>query len=168
VRLEIDGETFSVLFGERVVVGRAGADLVVSSPSVSREHLSVRCGPSGPELCDEGSRNGTLLGGARIDVPVSVGSGIELALGGDVPLRAAPWGAGVRLDVAGQTLHAPLGPLRIGGLELRMGEERWLELEASGEPAVLGKLRVDRKIELCRGDEVRESPDGPVRLKVLE
>jgi hypothetical protein len=150
------------------VVGRAGADLVVASPSVSREHLTVRRGPRGPEVLDAGSRNGTLLGGARIDVPVSVGEGIELALGGDVPLRVSPWRSGVRLEVAGQTLHAPLGPLEIGGWKLTLGEDRWLELESTGAPALLGRLRVDQRIELCRGDELGESADGPLRLRVLE
>jgi hypothetical protein len=168
VRLEIDGETSVVLFGERVLVGRAGADLVVASPSVSREHLSIRRGSRGPEVIDEGSRNGTLLGGARIDVPVAVGSGVELMLGGDVPLRVAPWSSGVRIDVAGETLHAPLGALQVGSFELALGDDRWLELVAAAEPALLGGLRVEREIELCRGDEIRESAGGPARIRVIE
>jgi hypothetical protein len=168
VRLAIDGDPLELVFGERVMVGRAGADLVVASPSVSREHLCVRRGPRGPEVVDQGSRNGTLLGGARIDVPVSVGDGLRLELGGDVPLTVERWGPGVRLVVAGQTLHAPLGRLPVGGWTLALGDDHWLELDTAGSHALLAGLRVDRRIQLCRGDELRERADALPRLAVIE
>jgi hypothetical protein len=167
-RLALDGEPYDLVFGERVMVGRAGADLVVASPSVSREHLCVRQGPNGPEVVDQGSRNGTLLGGARIDVPVSVGGGLRLELGGEVPLTVEGWGPGVRLVVAGQTLHAPLGALPVGGWKLELGADHWLELDTAGSPALMAGLRVERRIQLCRGDELRESPDAAPRLVVIE
>ncbi len=168
LRLAIEGEELEVVFGERVVIGRAGADLVVPSPNVSREHLSIERGPDGPRVVDQGSRNGTLLGGARIDIPVSVGDGLSLALGGDVPLEISPWKTGVRLVVAGQTVHAPLGKLLIGGWVLDLGEDRWLELDTSGSPALLSGLRVDRRIELCRGDALCAEPGAEPRLRVIE
>jgi hypothetical protein len=167
VRLEIDGEITDVVFGQRIVVGRSGADLVVPSPSVSREHLSVRIGPNGPEVIDEGSRNGTLLGGVRIDVPISVGEGLELMLGGEVPLTVKPWHGGVRLEIGGQSLLAPLGPLPVAGWTLAVADDGWLELDAGAAPALLGGLRLDREIQLCRGDELREAVDSPIRLKVI-
>lgn len=167
VRLSLDGEPLEVLFGDQVMIGRAGADLVVASPSVSREHLLVRRGARGPEVVDQGSRNGTLLGGARIDVPVSVGAGLELELGGEVRLQIAPWQGGVKLEVAGQCVHAPLGPLTLDGWSLELASDRWLELEARGPGPLLSGLRVDQRIQLCRGDRLTEEVGGKVRLEVL-
>ncbi|MFN2319499.1 MAG: FtsK/SpoIIIE domain-containing protein, partial [Dermatophilaceae bacterium] len=42
-------------------VGRAGADLTIGDPSLSRSHLRVDVGPAGVTLTDLGSENGTLL-----------------------------------------------------------------------------------------------------------
>jgi len=84
--LVIDGQRLELCFGDSVVVGRSEAGINIGSPSVSREHLMIRRGTSGPEVVDLGSRNGTKLAGAQLDTPVSVGARLELVLGDEVTL----------------------------------------------------------------------------------
>jgi transcriptional regulator with PAS, ATPase and Fis domain len=57
------------------------ADLRLTDPAVSREHLRIMLGPSGVRLRDEGSKNGTHIGPARIhdltltgDMAVTIGA----------------------------------------------------------------------------------------------
>jgi pSer/pThr/pTyr-binding forkhead associated (FHA) protein len=54
---------------EPYVVGRSVAcDFVIDHPSVSRRHAEVRSGPTGLEVRDLDSRNGTFIGSERIAV----------------------------------------------------------------------------------------------------
>jgi len=165
VELELDGEKIQLVFGERVVIGRAGAAIVVVSPAVSREHLAISSGPNGPQVEDLGSRNGTLLRGVRVEAPVAVGGGIELALGGEVPVSIEPWKKGVRIRVASDDVCAPLGALEIDGWHIRTGTDDWIELEARA-PACLDGLWVDGVIELCTGDAIAASGSAAPRLRV--
>jgi hypothetical protein len=165
--LVIDGQRLELCFGESVVVGRGDAGINLGSPSVSREHLMIRRGRSGPEIVDLGSRNGTTLCGARLDAPVSLGKRLELLLGNEVRLMVEPWQAGVRLQLGERSVHAPLGPLSVGSWSIAPGVDGWLELAAQdGQPPWLGDLRAELTIELCKGDELREHRDGPVRMRV--
>lgn len=166
VALLVRGESRVFAFGEELIVGRADAPVVVASPVVSRAHLAIRRGPDGPVAVDLRSSNGTVLGGARIDVPVPVRDGLELLLGGEVPVEIAPDAGGVRLRVAGRVVHAPLGPLRIDDWWLEPGADGWLELRSEGPAPVLGKLRGSRRMQLCRGDVLRAVHDGEVLLEV--
>lgn len=166
LRLELDGVPTALAFGDRVIIGRADATLTIPSPAVSREHLELRSGASGPEAVDLGSRNGTLLRGVKLGAPLVLREPTELALGGEVPVILTPLPDGtIRIECGVELVHAPLGPLLVGGLSLTTGEDGWLELESSS--AFLAGLRVDGKVELCHGDEIAEAADGPVRVKVL-
>lgn len=166
IRLELDRTPTDLAFGERVVIGRADATLTIPSPAISREHLELRSGASGPEAVDLGSRNGTLLRGVKLGAALVLREPTELALGGEVPVILTPLPDGtLRIECGAEQVLAPLGPLLIGGLSLALAEDGWLELESSS--AFLAGLRVDGKIELCHGDEIAESADGPVRVKVL-
>jgi pSer/pThr/pTyr-binding forkhead associated (FHA) protein len=49
-----------------VVVGREGVDFVVDDDQMSRRHAAIRMGPSGVEIEDLGSLNGTFVDGERI------------------------------------------------------------------------------------------------------
>ncbi len=63
------------------VVGKGhGADLRLTDPSVSREHLRLVLTPSGMVVSDEGSKNGTIAAGMRIE-RVIVTSDLTLTLG---------------------------------------------------------------------------------------
>ncbi len=59
-----------VLTSPRVVLGRSGggADVEIPDPEVSRRHAALECYGEQFVLRDEGSRNGTFVGTARIDV----------------------------------------------------------------------------------------------------
>lgn len=168
-RVAIDGEALAVAFGDSITLGRAEATLVVEAPAVSRRHLEVRRAEAGPEVLDLGSSNGTLLAGARLDVPVAVGEGIELQLGGDVHVRIEPWRDGVRVVVGGQTVYAPLGSLLVGTWRIEpAADDAWLELVAPSEqPPWRGELRLDTRVQLLSGDAFSRKPGGAVCFEVL-
>ncbi|MBX3258573.1 MAG: sigma 54-interacting transcriptional regulator [Labilithrix sp.] len=71
---KIDQVSFIVGVGET-------ADLRLTDPAVSREHLRVTLGPSGLRIRDEGSKNGTYLGGTRVH-DVTLTSDAALQIGG--------------------------------------------------------------------------------------
>src|SRR5215813_10631377 len=71
---KVDQVSFVVGVGE-------SADLRLTDPAVSREHLRIFLEPNGVRIRDEGSKNGTYLGGTRIrdvtltgDAALSIGS----------------------------------------------------------------------------------------------
>ncbi len=72
-RVRVDSPTFVIGSGE-------GADLRLSDPTVSREQLRLSLLPTGVHLRDEGSRNGTWIGGLRI-ADATVGNDIGLEMG---------------------------------------------------------------------------------------
>ncbi|MBX3189309.1 MAG: sigma 54-dependent Fis family transcriptional regulator [Labilithrix sp.] len=70
---KIDQPTFVVGVGD-------SADFRLTDPAVSREHLRISLGPSGVRIRDEGSKNGTFLGGARVH-DMTLSSDAALVLG---------------------------------------------------------------------------------------
>lgn len=73
-----------VFDGERVVVGRgASSDLRLPDPSVSHKHASLRAQGGEWALVDEGSTNGTFVGGVRLapQVPRVVRAGDLVRVG---------------------------------------------------------------------------------------
>jgi pilus assembly protein CpaF len=68
--------------GTQVAIGRVRSnDLVLASPTVSSKHARLYRENGAWLVCDEKSTNGTLLNGARVEVPVPVGDGDELTVG---------------------------------------------------------------------------------------
>lgn len=63
-----DGENASLTFdGARVVIGRSdGSDVRLPDPSVSLRHASIRVEGTAFSLVDEGSTNGTWVGGVKL------------------------------------------------------------------------------------------------------
>jgi hypothetical protein len=75
--------------GSRCLVGRhAACDLRIDDPRVSAEHASIRWVGDHWELRDLGSRNGTFVGGRRLDPSerVPLAAGATFKLGADVEL----------------------------------------------------------------------------------
>jgi transcriptional regulator with PAS, ATPase and Fis domain len=71
---KIDQVSFIVGVGE-------SADLRLTDPAVSREHLRISLEPGGVRVRDEGSKNGTYLGGTRVH-EVTLTSDAALSIGG--------------------------------------------------------------------------------------
>lgn len=70
-----------VTVDETMDVGRAGDDLLLDDPTVSRHHLTVGPADGGLLITDSGSANGTRVDGERITEPVVVGPGSSIHLG---------------------------------------------------------------------------------------
>lgn len=171
VHLLLRDRPVDVVFGDNLVLGRTGAQVEVPSPAVSRAHLGVRRGEDGaPEVVDLGSRNGTLLGGARLAAALPVGSGVELSLGGSVSLRVEPREGGVLLALAAREILAPLGPFLICDGETRWslepGADDWLELSVEGGACWLDQLRVTGVVQLARGDVIRANKGSAPLVEV--
>lgn len=177
VALEIDGATAVYVLGERVVVGRGEVGIPIASRALSREHLSVERGPDGaPQVRDLGSRNGTLLAGARLGGPVPIGDGLELALGGEVPCSFELDASGaVVVNVGGARYVAPLGPLSVAGWVISLevapklvgGAPLVTLLSSESAPAFLGRFEVARRVQLAVGDALSSERGGAPKLLVL-
>lgn len=173
VVLELRGEPTRFVFGPEVTIGRARADIVVASSSISRQHLRLFRRGDGPHVEDLDTRNGTMLAGARLRGPLAIGEGLDLELAGQVACRLTPCSSpdGVIVEIAGESHVAPLGPLSVGGwqvVDAHDGEARYIVLRtaAGAEPPHMGGYRLGHQIELSLGDEIRASRGGPIVLAV--
>ncbi len=179
VDLEIDGEPVRCALGDEVTVGRGEATIVVASRAVSRVHLRIGRVTAGAVVEDLGTRNGTLIAGARLEGSIPVGEGVRVELGGEVPCAIAPRGVDasgasteVVVEVAGERYLAPLGELRVRGWRIGReveGDQAFVVLrtpDGASRP-ILGELEVGAVAELCVGDEFRAERGGPVRLRVV-
>jgi DNA-binding winged helix-turn-helix (wHTH) protein len=64
------------------VIGREeDADVIISSPDISRRHAAITIGGDGTWIEDLGSKNGTFLGKRRLTAPASLSGGDEIFLG---------------------------------------------------------------------------------------
>jgi hypothetical protein len=177
VSLQIDGVAAHYALGDAVLVGRGEVAISIASRALSREHLRIERGSDGaPRVVDTGSRNGTLLGGARLGGPVPIGDGLELRLGGEIPCRLEVDSTGsVIVDVGGARYIAPLGPLSVAGWSVLLEPAPTLVAGAplvtlastEAAPAFLGRFEVARSIELTVGDALSSERNGPPRLVVL-
>jgi hypothetical protein len=187
VKLQVRGRPMTLVLGERLVVGRAlepeageGA-IAVGASSVSRRHLGIARRGDEVLVCDLGTHNGTRLRGAALQGDVPVGDGIELRLGGEVPLVVRPaedLPGAIAVEVAGRRYLARLGPAALPIGEWRIeragdagdGLGEWLEL-ATGDapPAFAGGLRLAPRVSLLAGDAFAAAPGGePVLRFALE
>jgi len=65
-------------------IGRAGCDVDLNDPDVSRRHAVIRQGETGMALEDLGSTNGTWVNGLRIEGMVELAAGDEVRFGNTV------------------------------------------------------------------------------------
>jgi hypothetical protein len=170
VSARLHGERVTLALGKEVVVGRDQGAISLNAPVLSRKHLVIRSGPRGPEVYDPGSRNGTLLAGARIACNLPIGQGLQLSLGGEIPCRIEPWGnGGAKLSIAGQDFIAPLGPLHLARWTISPTTESvCLTCDISVTPPLLNGIVSSPPIDLALGDELRAVREGPVLLQVLQ
>jgi hypothetical protein len=164
--LRIQGKVMNLVLDSPVIIGRSDASVVIPSPMLSRQHLQL-IAQHEIMLEDLGSRNGTWLAGARIDGRLPIRTKLDLLLGGQVPLGIEKrQEGGVKLSFGQNKIIAPLGPLRIDGLELASVEDR-LVLRSVTTIPILNGLTSEPAIELCYGDEIRTFRTGPLVIEVL-
>ncbi len=162
----VDGGPAAIALGDSVTLGRSDSTITLPSPVLSRSHLRIERGTQGPTVADQQTRNGTLVGGARIDGPIPVGGGLDLSLGGQLPCRIEPWGDGVQLSISGQRWILPLGPLEVGPFRMVQGIECAQLLAPERCAPLLGELAADSPLDLCVGDRIRAERGGSVLLEV--
>jgi class 3 adenylate cyclase len=92
-------------------VGRDTDGLVVDDPRASRLHCRLTCTPSGVQVLDMGSTNGTLLNGAVIAGPVTLNAGDVVQVGGTT-LRLVEMAAESEGPASGQAMPTVEGPGR--------------------------------------------------------
>lgn len=187
--LEVWGVRQRFVLGSELTIGRAHADIVVPSSSISRQHLRLYRADDVAMIEDLGTRNGTMLAGAKISGGLPIGEGLSLELAGRVPCRIEPLSlrraggaspeskrrGGVDtaflLEIGGEVYVCPLGPLVVGEWRItdaHDGDARFVVLRTSkeGQPPVMGSYRLAHEIELCLGDELYEERGGDVVLSV--
>ena len=112
-------------------------------------------------------------------IPVAMGAGLELKLGGEVPLRLAASDdlpGALAIEVGGSRYVAPLGPARlgIGAWRLESASDGWLELVTDDDPvrATSGDHAARGRGRRCSpGDAIAEKKrrrSGEVVLRALE
>jgi hypothetical protein len=181
--VEVRGAPVHLVLGDEVVIGRGedgDVSLRIASPAVSRRHVAIgRDAKGGLVLRDLGSRNGTVLRGMRVagELPIPR-EGLEVKLGGEVPLRVAPRAAGEPFDggasigIAGLDLVAPLGSARLGPWQLEAASDGWIELVTDGaHPCFLhgphGPIAVTARTPLLVGDAFAAARDAVVLVRAL-
>jgi DNA-binding winged helix-turn-helix (wHTH) protein len=80
-RLLTADREFPLAEGEHVIGRGSEADIVLDRPRVSRSHARVRVVSGGAVIEDVGSKNGTFLGGRRIDRAEPIKDGDEIRIG---------------------------------------------------------------------------------------
>jgi DNA-binding winged helix-turn-helix (wHTH) protein len=80
--------------GENVIGRDPEAEVWIDKASVSRRHARILLGAEGATLEDLGSRNGTYLGGVRIESPAKLSSGDSIRVGGTTLVFRATRGLG--------------------------------------------------------------------------
>ncbi|WP_434048827.1 MULTISPECIES: FHA domain-containing protein [Sorangium] len=164
--IELGGALLRCALGDEVTIGRGEATLVVASRAVSRTHARIRRGPSGIEVEDLGTRNGTTLAGARLTGALPVGRGVQILLGGEVPCAIAPGtGQGCVVELAGERFSVPLGDLPVGPWRIRLERAAAsafvaLKTPPGAPPPFLGDYQLAPSVELCAGDAIAASRGG--------
>ncbi len=163
-----------LLVGDDVVIGRTEGSLTVPSHAVSRRHLRIARDEAGvPTAIDLGSRNGTELRGMRIAGALPIGDGLDLKLGGEVPLRitkAPDFDGAVMIHLGGESYVAPLGPMRIGigAWRIEASAAGWLELVTDdAPPAIASGIRFVSRATLLIGDAITDARGAEPILRVL-
>ena len=77
-----DGRAIALAEGDNVIGREPGGRLMLDSIRVSRRHAKITVRGLSATLEDLGSRNGTLVGGVRIETPVVLTDGDEITIGG--------------------------------------------------------------------------------------
>ncbi len=175
--LQVEGSTQRFALGSEVTLGRSGATITVHSRAVSRQHLRLFRQDGEFFVEDLETRNGTCLAGARISGALPVREGLALQLAGQIDCNIEPRDPGLpkaalTVEVAGERYCVALGPAWILDgwqvIDAHEGADRFVVLHAAEpfEPPYLNGYRLAREIQLCWGDELTRTRQGPVVVRV--
>lgn len=167
--VELEGKSVLLVLGDEIIIGRTEGTLRVPSQAVSRQHVKVVRENGAIVVRDLGSRNGTQLRGMDLVGALPIGDGLDLQLGKEVRLSIKPADGidGARIELAGSTYVAPLGPASVGGWQIEAARDGWLELvSTSAHPAFLGDVQLDARTTLLVGDAIGAVRSGPVVLRI--
>lgn len=173
VSVELHGRPQRIVLGEEVVVGRI-ATLSIASAAVSRRHVAIARRGADIVVRDLGSRNGTTLRGLALAGEARVGEGIEVRLGGEVPMVVRPseeMGGAALIELAGERYVAPLGraALGVGAWTLERSVDGWAELVTSDSPpAFADVMQLAPRVTLLAGDTIAAERGGVIVLRVRE
>jgi len=81
-RLEVRDRQIALSEGENLIGREPASTVWIDKASVSRRHACIRVGEDTATLEDLGSRNGTYVGGQRIESPTRLASGDSIRVGG--------------------------------------------------------------------------------------
>lgn len=165
-------EPYSLVTGDEVVIGRTEGSIRIPSSAVSRRHLVLSRDREAVVVRDLGSRNGTQLRGINLAGSLVVGDGLEVTLGKEVKLRLSPSArieGAIAIEIAGETYHAGLGPVRTPspGLALVMGADDWIELASGSVPVYAGEIELAPRPTLLVGDALATTRGGARVLEIL-
>jgi hypothetical protein len=175
VTLRSDGAQTVYVGQFPLVLGReATCPLVLRDAGISRQHAEVRLGDGGFALADLGARNGTTLGGVRLEATAAalplVGAG-EIGLGELCRIGFAVALDDERLELKvlsgldrGLRVVASARPLAVGGAQLRFVDGRPRLGAPDGRPLDLNGATAGGAVQLIRGDLVSV---GDARLEVV-
>lgn len=172
VNVEIAGKKARFIIGNDVVIGRTEGQIQIASHAISRKHLRVFRRGDEFFVGDLQSRNGSTMRGVAIGGDISVGPGIDISLGNEVPVHVEPskdFPGAVSIEAGGNTYVAMLGPTKIGigDWELRVGDARWVDLVFAKPTAYLGDLVLSSPIALLVGDEISSERSASPVLKFI-
>ncbi|MCL2778322.1 MAG: FHA domain-containing protein [Polyangiaceae bacterium] len=165
-------ETWKLVLGNEVVVGRSEGSIKVMSSAVSRRHLRIAREAAGVVVQDLQSRNGTQFRGTNLAGMLPMNDELDLRLGREVPLQLLPsraLGGAVEIEVGGECYLACLGRTLLLGerFELVEGPDGWIELVALGAPAFLGDVELVAHATLLTGDAIASERGAPAALRIL-
>jgi pSer/pThr/pTyr-binding forkhead associated (FHA) protein len=164
VTLEITspgGAVSTVVVEGRVELGRAGTDVVLDDPSVSRRHAAVEIAGHRVVVSDLGSSNGTRLNGTIITGDVAVEDGAVLTFGDSRVLIRIGLSAGEPPAAAVVVRPAAAVPT-LTTISRDLVEVRFLPGTAGADaaPSVLDTARRARKALAGIGSEAWGTPVG--------
>ncbi len=94
-----EGRAIALADGENLIGREPGGRLILDSMRVSRKHARITVRGMAATLEDLGSRNGTLVGGVRIEAPIVLTDGDEITIGGfAIKFRSSDDGAATESD----------------------------------------------------------------------
>lgn len=174
VRMRWNGNIWVAVAGVELVLGRAGADLDLRDPSVSRRHLKLTRRGNGIELEDLASRHGVFVDDQQINQKLSQSGRFLCAISDETVVQVDPHEDGLDLEVTrgvDRGLRAILRrdeiPLPFGPGSIRF-PEGWATLSA--EPSVGVRLNGEpcrTEVELLVGDRLSFGPGEGDVLEIL-